>query len=47
MTKSLAKIWARKIHDGSKTIDNVAEKYGPEGVAMVKAAYFLLYGEEL
>lgn len=47
MSKSLAKIWARRIHDGAYTIDDVMEKYGPEGVSMVKEAYYNLYGVEL
>lgn len=47
MSQSLAKIWARKIHAGTKTLDDVAEKYGEEGVEAVKQAYLLLYGVEL
>lgn len=47
MTKSLAKIWARRIHDGAKTLDDVLQKYGPEGVSMVREAYFMLFGEEI
>ena len=47
MSKSLAKIWARKIHDGTKTIADVEAKYGPTGVTAVKEAYFLLYGVEI
>lgn len=47
MSKSLAKIWARKIHDGSKSISDVEEKYGPDGVKAVKDAYFILFGENI
>lgn len=47
MSYSLAKVWARKIYAGTKTIDDVAEKYGDAGVAAVKAAYLSLYGVEL
>ena len=47
MSMSLAKIWARRIHDGAKTIDDVRDKYGEEGVQQVEQAYFALYGEPL
>ena len=47
MSQSLAKIWARKIHDGTKTLEDVEAKYGAEGVTAVKQAYLLLYGVEL
>lgn len=47
MSTSLAKIWARRIHDGAKTLDDVRAKYGEAGVEAVKEAYFALYGEEL
>ena len=47
MSTSLAKIWARRIHDGAKTIDDVAEKYGDSGVEAVRHAYFILFGEEI
>lgn len=47
MSKSLAKIWARRIHAGTHTIDEVEERYGDEGVQMVRDAYFALYGEEI
>ena len=47
MSYSLAKIWARKIHDGSKGLDDVFLKYGNEGVEQVRQAYYNLYGEEI
>lgn len=47
MSNSMAKIWARRIHDSTKTIDDVFAKYGNAGVAAVKSAYLALYGEEL
>lgn len=47
MSNSLAKIWARRIHAGTRTLDEVNEKYGQEGVDAVKQAYLSLYGEEL
>ena len=47
MSDSLAKIWARRIHAGTRTIKEVEERYGAEGVTAVKQAYFLLYGEEI
>jgi hypothetical protein len=47
MSQALAKIWARRIHAGAHTIDEVLDKYGHSGVAAVKAAYYDLYGEEL
>ena len=47
MSEALAKIWARRIHDGAHTIDEVEAKYGAEGVQMVKDAYYKLYCEEL
>ena len=47
MTKPLAKIWARRIHDGAKTIEEVEERYGEGGVDMVRAAYFELFGQDI
>lgn len=47
MSKALAKIWARRIHDGAKTLDEVFEKYGDAGVEAVRSAYFDLYGVEI
>lgn len=47
MSDALAKIWARRIHAGAHTINEVEEKYGAEGVQAVKDAYYRLYGEEL
>lgn len=47
MSTSLAKIWARRIHAGTRTLEEVEERYGAEGVSDVKEAYFYLYGEEL
>lgn len=47
MSESLAKIWARRIHAGAHTIDEVEAKYGKAGVAAVKEAYYELYGEEI
>lgn len=46
MTKSLAKIWARRIHAGTRTKQEVKDRYSEEGYQMVKEAYFLLYGED-
>ena len=47
MSYALAKVWARRIHAGAHTLDEVEVKYGAEGVEQVKSAYFDLYGEEL
>lgn len=47
MTEALAKIWARRIKAGTRTIEEVEEKYGAEGVEQVRKAYFLLFGEEI
>lgn len=47
MSYSMAKIWARRIHAGAHTIDEVEERYGQEGADEVRAAYFALYGEEI
>lgn len=47
MSKSMAKIWARRIHDGAYTLDDVAEKYGDEGVAQVQEAYRQLFGTDI
>lgn len=47
MTEALAKIWARRIKAGTRTIEEVTEKYGEEGAEQVRRAYFLLYGEEI
>lgn len=45
MTKPLAKIWARRIYAGTRTLAEVAERYGDSGVTMVQEAYMELYGE--
>lgn len=47
MSYSMAKIWARRIHAGAHTIDEVREKYGDDGVTIVARAYYELFGEEL
>jgi hypothetical protein len=47
MSKSMAKIWARRIYAGTRTLDEVEEKYGQEGVDAVKQAYLEIYGEEI
>ena len=47
MNESLAKIWARRIHAGAHTIEEVIERYGEEGADNVRAAYYSLYGEEI
>lgn len=47
MTKPLANIWARRIHDGAKTLDEVIERFGQSGADMVREAYFIRFGEEL
>ena len=47
MSKSLAKIWARRIHAGAHTINEVEERYGSEGAEAVREAYFALFGEEI
>ncbi|MDY6281829.1 MAG: hypothetical protein SPL40_02045 [Erysipelotrichaceae bacterium] len=41
--KAIARIWARRIHDGAYTLTDVPEKY----VTLVKSAYVELFGEEL
>lgn len=43
MTHAKAKIWARLIHKGQRTIDDVAEA----DRADVRAAYLEIFGEEL
>ena len=47
MSESLAKIWARRIYAGAHTLDEVFARFGNEGVAAVRSAYFDLYGIEL
>lgn len=47
MSPSLAKIWARRIYAGTRTLDEVEDRYGTAGVIAVRAAYFELYGEEI
>ena len=41
--KAIAKIYARRIHDGAFRFENVPEKYKDP----VRSAYFDLFGEEL
>lgn len=41
--KAIAKIYARRIHDGAFQFENVPSRYQE----LVKAAYLDLYGEEL
>lgn len=43
MTHAKAKIWARLIHKGQRTIEDVAEADRDD----VRAAYLELFGEEL
>lgn len=43
MTKARAKIWARLIRKGQKTIEDVAEADRDD----VRAAYLDIFGEEL
>ena len=43
MSDAKAKIWARRIHAGAHTIDEVPE----EDQDKVRAAYLELYGEEI
>ena len=43
MSNALAKIWARRIHAGAHTIDEVEKQYQD----VVRAAYYDLYGEEI
>ena len=43
MTKARAKVWARLIHKGQRTIEDVAEA----DRADVRAAYLEIYHEEL
>lgn len=43
MSYAKAKIWARLIHKGEKTIDDVPKA----GKAIVKQAYLDLFGEEI
>lgn len=47
MTEALAKIWARRIYAGTRTIEEVEERYGSEGADMVREAYQRMYGEEI
>lgn len=41
--RAIARIWARRIHDGAYTLADVPKKY----VTLVKSAYVELFGEEL
>lgn len=43
MTKAKSRIWARLIHKGDKSIDDVPKADRDT----VRAAYFDIYGEEL
>lgn len=43
MTKAKARILARCIYRGSKTIEDVDEQYRPD----IREQYLLLFGEEL
>lgn len=47
MSDALAKVWARRIHAGTRTLSEVQERYGDEGVEQVQEAYYLLYGERI
>jgi len=47
MSQSLANIWARRIHAGVKTLEDVEDKYGHAGKVAVQEAYLRLYGEEI
>lgn len=41
--RAIARIWARRIHDGAYALADVQEKYK----TLVKSAYVELFGEEL
>ena len=41
--RAIARIWARRIHDGAYTMADVPKMY----VKQVKSAYVELFGEEL
>jgi len=41
--RAIARIWARRIHDGAYTLADVPPKYK----TLVKSAYVELFGEEL
>jgi len=41
--KAIARIWARRIHDGAYTLADVPEKFK----TLVKSAYVEIFGEEL
>ena len=47
MSNALAKIWARRIHAGAHTMEEVRERFGDEGVTKVTKAYQSLYGVDL
>ena len=47
MSNAMAKVWARRIHAGAHTIEEVEERYGQSGADAVRAAYYALYGEEI
>lgn len=47
MTMAKAKIWARRIYAGAHTIEEVEAQFGAEGAAMVRAAFYNLYGYEI
>ena len=41
--RAIARIWARRIHDGAYTLADVPDKFKP----LVKSAYVEFFGEEL
>ena len=47
MSDALAKIWARRIYAGTRTLEEVYERYGDEGAEKVQNAYYLLYGKRI
>lgn len=47
MSEVMAKIWARRIYAGTRTIKEVDERYGQAGHEAVREAYFELYGVDI
>lgn len=45
MTESMAYIWARRIHDGIRFLEEVESKYGRSDVNLVSMALYKLYGD--
>ena len=47
MSEAMAKIWARRIYAGTRTIEEVDERYGQAGHKAVRDAYYELFGVDI